>query len=451
LELGRYTRGKSRVFLDSDNLVNLNHLLATVRDKVDILVILATEEIWWRPWCAAEITVATREKVPIVLVMMPGAGDQPLDIDFEKVRRDVKKRLGPKDMEVLAPFGIRHEDIEHAYAHLGQADRADQTDRVHQVPFTLSSPEATAQAIEDIAHESDLRGLLRPKRFGCLCERRKDLLAAHESASAFINRMFNKKRPKFVIIGDSSNIEAVAAMRICEMALVEICQETGHAIDITCCSSTPETQLLELVRNGARMILMLSQDVLTCRVVQRACLMRAASLCPQGENLAPADMCDKDLAITVFADRLGFQFPTSDFYEDSLKKQLHVTRTASFPGFKAGQDTEFEWSSMNLPYRNHQEATTALMCFYKLLFQQLALSLSTHGSWKTILHQVHGVYERSQKLKLIMEDTMKRQLPTTKTNWTGDSIRTGTTFSGRSMRSPKSLGNTHSNSSLARE
>jgi len=366
---------------------------------------------------------------------------------------------------VLAPFGIRHEDIEQAYAHLDQADRADQTDQVHQVPFTLSSPEATAKAIEDIALESDLRGLLRPKRFDWLCECRKGLHTSHEpvdsrsfSAMASITGLLHKKRPKFVIIGDSSNIEAVAAMRICEMALVEICQENGQAIDLVCCSSIPETQLMELVRNGARMILMLSQDVLTCRVVQRACLMRAASLCPQGENLAPAHMCDKDLAITVFADRLGFQFPTSDFYEDALKKELHVTQKASFTGFKAGQETEFEWSSMNLPYKDHQEATTALMCFYKLLFQQLALSLSTHGSWKTILHQVHAVYERSQRLKLIMEDTVKRQLQTMSTSRTCVSSKTGILKAGNTCtdgswrkKTPESLENAHSNRTLARE
>jgi len=407
------------------------------------LVILATEDIWWRPWCAAEITVATREKVPIVLVMMP-KDDQPLDIDFEKVRRDVKKRFGPKDMEVLAPFGIRHEDIEQAYLHLDQADRADQTDRVQKVPFTLSSPEATAKAIENIAHESDLRGL-RPRRFDCLACCRKGLDASHKaagrhsaSAGNFISRLLYKKSPEFVIIGDSSNIEAVAAMRICEMALVEICQENAQAININCCSSIPEEQLLELVRNGARLILVLSQDVLTCRVVQRACLTRAASLCPQGENLAPADMCDKDLAITVFADRLGFEFPTSDFYEECLKKRLHVTREASFPGFQAGQQTEFEWSSMNLPYKNHEQATAALMSFYKLLFQQLALSLSTHGSWKTILHQVNAVYERSQRLKLIMEDTMKRRHPTVSSDRTAISSRTGIWSNGSVEKMPLS-------------
>merc|ERR1712079_231024 len=115
-------------------------------------------------------------------------------------------------------------------------------------------------------------------------------------------------------------------------------------------------------------------------------------------------------------------------------------------------------SSMDLPYRDHQEATTALTCFYKLLFQQLELSLSTHGSWKTIMHQVYAIYERSQRLKLIMEDTMKKQLPTMSTSGTGfkkaGSIFTngswGRTQSQKSLASPRSLGDTHNISSLAR-
>ena len=50
--------------------MNLNQLLSTERDKVDVLMVLATKELWWRPWCAAEITAASMAQVPIILVLM---------------------------------------------------------------------------------------------------------------------------------------------------------------------------------------------------------------------------------------------------------------------------------------------------------------------------------------------------------------------------------------------
>ena len=52
--------------------MNLDQLLETVRSRVDVLVVLATETIWWRPWCAGEIVAAYLADVPIILVMMNG-------------------------------------------------------------------------------------------------------------------------------------------------------------------------------------------------------------------------------------------------------------------------------------------------------------------------------------------------------------------------------------------
>ncbi len=78
LALGIVAGGKDLIYLDSDNLVNLDQLLETVRTRVDVLVVLATDSIWWRPWCAGEIVSAISAGVPIVLVMV-----NDVELDFE--------------------------------------------------------------------------------------------------------------------------------------------------------------------------------------------------------------------------------------------------------------------------------------------------------------------------------------------------------------------------------
>ena len=55
----------NEVFLDFDNLQNLQELLTYVRES-DVFVILLTAEVLLRPWCILEIHAAVSAGVPIV-------------------------------------------------------------------------------------------------------------------------------------------------------------------------------------------------------------------------------------------------------------------------------------------------------------------------------------------------------------------------------------------------
>lgn len=65
------TKVTSGVFLDSDDLQDLNKLFEFVREELDTLVVVCTKELMTRPWCAGELTTARLNNVPLVLVLLP--------------------------------------------------------------------------------------------------------------------------------------------------------------------------------------------------------------------------------------------------------------------------------------------------------------------------------------------------------------------------------------------
>ena len=59
------------VFLDADNLEDLNLLFGYVGNDTDTLVVICTSEILARPWCVGEMTTARLHSVDTVLVVLP--------------------------------------------------------------------------------------------------------------------------------------------------------------------------------------------------------------------------------------------------------------------------------------------------------------------------------------------------------------------------------------------
>jgi len=56
-------RGKTGVFLDSDNLMSLDLLFDTVASEVECMVLISSAEVLKRPWCVGELTIAYFKKV----------------------------------------------------------------------------------------------------------------------------------------------------------------------------------------------------------------------------------------------------------------------------------------------------------------------------------------------------------------------------------------------------
>mmetsp|Transcript_80860 Transcript_80860/g.237659 ORF Transcript_80860/g.237659 Transcript_80860/m.237659 type:complete len:1458 (-) Transcript_80860:181-4554(-) len=62
---------KREVFVDSDNLENLSTLFDLVGNHTETLVIVASHQVFHRPWCVGEMTVARCRKLRAVAIVMP--------------------------------------------------------------------------------------------------------------------------------------------------------------------------------------------------------------------------------------------------------------------------------------------------------------------------------------------------------------------------------------------
>lgn len=390
LELAHYAKGRSRIFLDSDNLINLNHLLATVRDSVDVLVVLATEELWWRPWCAGEIAIACSADVPVVLVMM-GTADQPLRLDFGEISRRVREKIPREAMDTLAPFGIGYGDIELAYSRLAA---------MPQVPFGLLGRRGVRDAIAAVARHAGLRRGGRPELCASPWARTWTETEASPAGGLPVARgwMMRQASPNYIIVGDPSNLEAVAAMHICERALVQASDQDSD-FRVATCADMSEARVLALVGAGATIILVLSRGVLECPLVQRCCLARARALWPDG-FAGSYDAGRASLAVTIDADHLGFEFPCPSFY-DGLQASLgRARRDRGESADQVGGSARIGRAA-TLVTGDARDATLTTT-FFRLLFQQIALPLSTHGSWKAIQQQICTVYERAVQVPRVL-------------------------------------------------
>ena len=97
--LKRHPRVRRRVFLDADDLEDLNLLFGHVANDTDTLVVICTSEILARPWCVGEMTTARLHDVDTVLVVLP-CFTWPTDNFFTKYASHVP------GISELAKFGI---------------------------------------------------------------------------------------------------------------------------------------------------------------------------------------------------------------------------------------------------------------------------------------------------------------------------------------------------------
>lgn len=110
MELARRT-GK-RIFLDSDELDDLDCVLDTVRNGTECLVVLLTTDTLWRPWCAGEITIAHISRTPIICLSSDGYVE-PSDEDLEE--KSLSERWSVDQFAPMALEGVTFEAVHEAY------------------------------------------------------------------------------------------------------------------------------------------------------------------------------------------------------------------------------------------------------------------------------------------------------------------------------------------------
>jgi hypothetical protein len=106
------------VFLDSDDLRDLNDLMSHVRDS-DVLLLLQTEQVLTRPFCLLELVTAVDAGIPIVGVNLHG----PKAYDFSKASSLLTHldaqlpQLNPGAEAILHEYGVDTLDAAHKLSH----------------------------------------------------------------------------------------------------------------------------------------------------------------------------------------------------------------------------------------------------------------------------------------------------------------------------------------------
>lgn len=99
---------EDQIFLDADNLLDLNDLLTDVKES-DAIVLLYTKSLLSRPWCLLELVTAVENKVPIILVRIASgksAGDpSKIEAILEDLGGYLAKSENPTAEATLTAFG----------------------------------------------------------------------------------------------------------------------------------------------------------------------------------------------------------------------------------------------------------------------------------------------------------------------------------------------------------
>jgi len=151
-----------KVFLDVDELENLDNLNFTVRTNVENLIIMMTKETFHRFWCGVEITSAHCNHVPII-VMSLAKPDSPLTRDVLDSVADI---WGPLELAELNKLGVSLVQVELAYRYTAALP-------IHQVPYSGTFQD----------QENAVKTLMAS---ACKCTYRQKMFAAELGQSSYI-------------------------------------------------------------------------------------------------------------------------------------------------------------------------------------------------------------------------------------------------------------------------
>jgi len=105
---------KAKVFLDCDQLENLDFLFDVVRSSTKSIVVVLTPELLKRVWCAGEIATAYKNSITTVPLLCDGF--RPMGESLQVLA----SFWGPEQMQMLANHGISLVDVQNAYLWMQQ-------------------------------------------------------------------------------------------------------------------------------------------------------------------------------------------------------------------------------------------------------------------------------------------------------------------------------------------
>lgn len=278
----------SPVFLDSDHLNDLDSLFDTVRSEVANLVVVLSQKVLTRPWCAGEMVTAHRHMVP----MVPLACDDFEDLDSEQLQ-DIVQGWSDEELALLLRCDMSEDNVVDAYEYL------------MSLPIMRMSRMQPLRGKESVMADlvvrcnlpiSPLRALMfrssqlkrsKTARF------RSDVNSDYSLQSRVMSSSGAKRSARVLITGLVSDSEKLAACEIMQMELrkqlevdVDIVRSEVHASEVM-----PTAEIfLVLWASG------LLQDPTFARILLQA-----------------TEQEDPPQFLTAVADS-SFQFPTTDFF-----------------------------------------------------------------------------------------------------------------------------------------
>ncbi|CAE8629865.1 unnamed protein product [Polarella glacialis] len=256
MTLTRHSRGN--VFLDSDQLEDLDLIFDAVKCQTKHLVVVLTPQLLTRMWCAGEIVSAHRNSVPIVPLICPGY-EHPDQSQIE----DMPSVWSEKQKGTLANFGITMEMVKDAYIYL------------------------------------TLLPALPISRFGSVQEQESSIVELSNlckmSKKSMVSIVKNSKRPRILITGCVADAEAMSTCMVTKVLMQQQMQ-----VDTAVVLSSEE--MAQAGRHANYFVVILSKGMLRD---------------PAFANmLLTAGRLQRRLEIVTINADSGFEFPGVEFYSE---------------------------------------------------------------------------------------------------------------------------------------
>jgi hypothetical protein len=370
--------GDGKIFLDSDHLQDLDLLIDIVRKDVDVLLVILSEDIFWRPWCAAEITTAVLNEIPIQLVAVEGYGKGPDLLEGDLYER-LRTSIPSSDLDALGSFEIGYREIEKAYRHVA-------TLPIHFWPFSMQAPGTEDGARLKKVHTSTSVFSWRTEDANRLkkvlaqqyespespvFESQGRLTISQKGGNSPASRMLTKN--DYVVVGDAEHREAVAIAKTVASIISEVTHEPTCTVSFPTMDKTDVPHLFILLSPG---ILSSPEGLATIVLAMRY----RVTFCP------------------IQSDSLGFTFPNAKYYER----------------ISTGHIPSTTWTTILTLLDLEPSFSPADLAFHiQSFFRVIAVQYSAQAPLKLITSQVEIAITRVQKDR---EKWKYEEVPVTRTS-----------------------------------
>lgn len=257
------------VFLDSDQLEDLDLIFDTIRAKTKSVVVVLSPELLKRMWCAGEIVTAFKNKVITVPLICDGF----IQLTSETLDA-IPDVWTAQQKQILANYGITMEDVKQAYVWL----------RDELTPLTLHRF-GPAQQREDVVVEIVQRAKVSMKVF-----------RANQSSAG------GKVKARILITGSVTDAEALATLEVFQI-LVQ------NHLRVECAMVRSPQELMAHKPYAYYFVVLFSRGMLRDPRFAQILLSTGAGKEEEEAN-------ERNLEIVTVSADTGFEFPSAEFYKE---------------------------------------------------------------------------------------------------------------------------------------